>query len=147
MGVDVSPGRNTAPSPNTNIQGTGPLSVGKLSHVAITLQTSPSRPIQTTYYLGDYSVYVDGNLIGTKQLPTGFQPNDMPGAQLRLGRSVWPTDPFFNGKFDEFRIYDSRLAPQQIAANFAVGPNAVREPQSIALLLAAATFAITYRRR
>lgn len=38
-----------------------------------------------------------------------------------IGRSQWP-DPYYNGSIDEFRIYNSPLAPAQVEANFEAGP-------------------------
>ncbi len=40
-----------------------------------------------------------------------------------LGRSNWP-DPYFNGLFDEFRIYNGVLSDAAVAANYAAGPDA-----------------------
>jgi hypothetical protein len=42
-----------------------------------------------------------------------------------LGRSQFSANPFFTGSINEFRIYDSALSPEQIAASFRAGPNAV----------------------
>ena len=44
-----------------------------------------------------------------------------------LGRSQWG-DPFFNGSYDEFRIYDGPLSDAEVAASFAAGPNPVPDP-------------------
>jgi len=43
-------------------------------------------------------------------------------APAAVGRSNWP-DPYFNGMFDEFRIYSGVLSDTQVAASFAAGPN------------------------
>ncbi|HTI72943.1 MAG TPA: LamG domain-containing protein, partial [Candidatus Limnocylindria bacterium] len=51
-----------------------------------------------------------------------------------LGRSQYP-DPFFNGSFNEFRIYDSALSPLQIAIDGAAGPDkVVTDPGAISAL-------------
>lgn len=44
-----------------------------------------------------------------------------------LGRSQWP-DAMFAGVFNEFRIWQGALTPEQVAANFAAGPDTVPEP-------------------
>lgn len=44
-----------------------------------------------------------------------------------LGRSQW-NDNMFQGKYDEFRIWEGALSAEQVAANFAAGPNTVPEP-------------------
>jgi hypothetical protein len=42
-----------------------------------------------------------------------------------LGRSNWTTDSNFDGSFNEFRIYDTALTADQVAANTAAGPDVV----------------------
>ncbi len=49
-----------------------------------------------------------------------------------LGRSLFSADPYLNGAIKEFRIYDGRLAPDQIALNNEVGPDVVYQPTSFA---------------
>lgn len=44
-----------------------------------------------------------------------------------LGRSQW-NDSMFQGTYNEFRIWQGALAADQVAANFAAGPNTVPEP-------------------
>jgi hypothetical protein len=38
-----------------------------------------------------------------------------------LGRSQF-NDPFFNGKYNEFRLYKGAMTPAQVSASFAAGP-------------------------
>jgi hypothetical protein len=54
-----------------------------------------------------------------------------------LGRAQWG-DPMFQGKFNEFRIWEGALSADQVAANFAAGPNTVPEPpvQDVRLAIA-----------
>lgn len=42
-----------------------------------------------------------------------------------LGRSQFPNDAFFQGVFDEFRIYRSVLEASQVAASYALGPDVI----------------------
>ncbi|MBK9140500.1 MAG: hypothetical protein IPM17_17365 [Verrucomicrobia bacterium] len=44
-----------------------------------------------------------------------------------LGRSQW-NDAMFQGSYDEFRIWEGALSAEQVAANFAAGPNTIPEP-------------------
>jgi len=46
-----------------------------------------------------------------------------PTANNWLGRSQFAADAFFNGAYDEFRIYDGALSPFQVAINAAAGPD------------------------
>lgn len=49
-----------------------------------------------------------------------------------LGRSLFSTDAWLNGSIDEFRIYHGRLTPEEIAANFIAGPDALAIPVALA---------------
>jgi hypothetical protein len=40
-----------------------------------------------------------------------------------LGRSLWSADAWLNAAIDEFRIYDGRLTADEIAADYAAGPD------------------------
>ena len=48
-----------------------------------------------------------------------------------LGRSLFTADAWLNGSVDEFRIYDGRLTPQEIATDYASGPDALALPVSL----------------
>jgi hypothetical protein len=56
---------------------------------------------------------------------TQFSPSDMaaPTQNNYLGRSQYPADPYFFGFYDEFRIYDNPLSPDEVFASFLAGPN------------------------
>jgi hypothetical protein len=42
-----------------------------------------------------------------------------------IGRSLFASDAWLNASIDEFRIYDGRLSPGEIASSFAAGPDAL----------------------
>jgi hypothetical protein len=68
-------------------------------------------------------LYVDGVLAGET---TGFDmtPADIgPTANNWFGRSQY-ADPYFNGLINELRIYNVALSPNQVAADYANGPDA-----------------------
>jgi arabinan endo-1,5-alpha-L-arabinosidase len=48
-----------------------------------------------------------------------------------IGRSLTGTDAYLNASIDEFRIYDGRLTPAEIAADFQSGPNALALPVTL----------------
>lgn len=50
-----------------------------------------------------------------------------------LGRSMFLGEPYLSASIDELRIYDGRLTPQQIAADYEFGPDALAEPVSLSL--------------
>lgn len=45
-----------------------------------------------------------------------------------IGRPLTPGDSYLNATIDEFRLYDGRLTPQQIAADYAAGPGVMAPP-------------------
>ena len=57
----------------------------------------------------------------------------MTDARVWLGRSQYGADPIFDGMFDEFRIYDSRLTAADVVRNYQLGPNAIPEPNASCL--------------
>ena len=40
-----------------------------------------------------------------------------------LGRSQWIADPFFNGSYDEFRLWEGTLSPSDITSHYNAGPD------------------------
>jgi arabinan endo-1,5-alpha-L-arabinosidase len=49
-----------------------------------------------------------------------------------LGRSLFSADAWLNATIGEFRIYDGRLTPEEIAVNYQFGPDALALPVSLA---------------
>ena len=85
-----------------------PLGTGAWHQVAVTLNTN--RGI----------LYLDGVAVGTN---TSMMLNPaILGVTTNnyIGKSQWP-DPYFNGLFDEFRIYNVGLSSAEIAATAALG--------------------------
>lgn len=48
-----------------------------------------------------------------------------------IGRSLFNADAWLNATIDEFRIYDGRLTPKEIAANYQFGPDVLALPVSL----------------
>jgi hypothetical protein len=113
------------------VNDTTALTVGQLHHVAISFYLKSFHAPTNTYTSG-VSLFIDGNLVGTTDTP-GMNYDRIPGALVWLGRSMWLNDPIFDGKYDEFRVYDSKLSVAEIQRSFALGPNAVPEPQAMCL--------------
>jgi hypothetical protein len=70
---------------------------------------------------GVVRLYLNGQRISTAP---AFLP--LSGVEDRnnwLGRSQWSGDPFFNGLFNEFRIYDGALLDDDVQASFTAGPD------------------------
>ena len=59
-----------------------------------------------------------------------------------LGRSLWSSDPWLNATIDEFRIYDGRLTAEEIAMNYAAGPDTLY--QDVWLTMANASGGYTF---
>jgi hypothetical protein len=71
---------------------------------------------------GNAQMYFNGNLVSStnKSLNPLIVMTDY---NNWLGRSQWTRDPFFNGEYNEFRIWDGALTSQDIANHYAAGPD------------------------
>jgi hypothetical protein len=69
-------------------------------------------------------MYTNGVLVGSATAPRKI--SDLAGRDVNnwLGRSQYP-DPYWSGKYNEFRIYSGAMGPAQVAANHAAGPDAL----------------------
>ncbi len=76
------------------------------------------------------AVYTNGILQSslTATLPTL---SGVSAAWSFIGRSLWSGDAWLNATIDEFRIYDGRLSPEEIAADFVAGPDALALPMTL----------------
>lgn len=83
------------------LTGPAPLSAGVWSHVAVTLSGSTA------------TLYVNGAAVATNAAMT-LRPSSLGvTTQNWIGRSQWP-DPYFDGKVDDFRIYNRALNSAEI---------------------------------
>jgi hypothetical protein len=73
---------------------------------------------------GTVRLYLNGALLQDAPLYPGFTLGSLPDVNNWLGRSQWP-DPLFDGSFDEFRIHDNSIGPDQVALNSIVGPDQI----------------------
>lgn len=85
------------------------------------------------------TLYINGQEIGTSA--TLIDLEDLNDVNNWLGRSQWP-DPLFDGRHNEFRIYDRALGTSEIAASFSEGPDAVAMGPAINLFEADVTEAV-----
>jgi hypothetical protein len=60
-----------------------------------------------------------------------------------LGRSQW-NDAMFQGKYNEFRIWDGVLLPDQVAAQYAAGPDSLEPKPKLAISVAAGNVVIAW---
>lgn len=94
---------------------------------------------------GMWRVYQDGKLMEGFDSDSPASLNDI---NNWLGRSNWDGDANADGKYNEFRIYDYALTPEQIAQNAADGPNALTVvPEASSALLSVLGLAFLNRRR
>lgn len=87
----------------------GKMSTSTWRHVAITI-----KPVEGSE-LVEASVYIDGALKATKSDFT-IRPSDIRPGLCFIGRSIFDSDPLFNGRIDDFRIYNYALSAEQVAA-------------------------------
>ncbi len=90
-------------------------------------------------------MYLDGVLVssGSTSKPLSALTDDN---NNWLGRSQFPSDPFFPGTINEFRLYSGALNASQVAASFAAGPNALPAAPAPALTVVrdGATLVVTW---
>jgi hypothetical protein len=86
------------------IDGQSALLAGGWHHVAVTLNGSTG------------TLYVDGTQVGSNTSMT-IKPSDLgPTTQNWIGRSQYTSDPYLDGRVDDFRIYNQALSAGEIAA-------------------------------
>jgi hypothetical protein len=70
--------------------------------------------------------------------------NSVSAAWSFIGRSLFGTDAWLNATIDEFRIYDGRLTPAEIAADDRSGPNYLALPISLGMSTVASNITLTW---
>ncbi|MDE5551422.1 MAG: LamG domain-containing protein, partial [Bacteroidaceae bacterium] len=75
-------------------------------HIAITLKPTGDK-VQAILYL-------DGTNVAESNDFT-IKPSDIAPSVCYIGRSMFPADPLFNGRIDDFRIYNYALTADEIA--------------------------------
>ncbi|MFF3332751.1 LamG-like jellyroll fold domain-containing protein [Streptomyces sp. NPDC002888] len=84
------------------VDGTAALPTGGWHHVAVTLDGSTG------------TLYVDGAKVGSGNI--SIKPSDLgANTQNYLGRSQFSSDPYLDGRIDEFRIYNRALTAAEVA--------------------------------
>jgi endoglucanase len=107
------------------------LSTGVWHQVAITL--SGARAV----------LYLDGIAVGTNSGIT-LNPSTLGSTTNNyLGKSQYP-DPYLDGAFDEFRIYNAALSPEEIAATAALGAGQLLSTNSPPLNVASSGANLTF---
>jgi hypothetical protein len=101
-----------ATGPEVPQLNTTALTVGAKTHIAVVYDT-----VQKVARL-----YVNGTQIANAAVTHPL--TVVEDINVWLGRAQW-NDPFFNGSYDEFRIYNGPLLDDDIAANFAAGPDTI----------------------
>lgn len=77
------------------------------------------------------AVYTNGVL--QKSFTAAWPPlKSVSSAWSFIGRSLFSNDAWLNATIDEFRIYDGRLTPEEIATDYKFGPDALSLPITLA---------------
>ncbi len=97
-------------SAETDLIAKGPFPIGQETHVAVAYD----------FVAGTAALYLNGLRITNG--PASISLNGIKDVNVWLGKSQW-IDPYFNGQFDEFRIYSGALSDTAVAASFAAGPD------------------------
>jgi hypothetical protein len=123
------------------------MSTTEPTHLAVVFNTTRIIPFPRPRHVGNFSVYIDGVLVGTNEYDDDLDVNRMTDARVWLGRSQFSADPIFDGMFDELRIYNSALTADEVARNYLLGPNVVPEPKSCWLFAIGVIAQLFVRRR
>lgn len=75
-------------------------------HLAVTIQPAGDK-VQVI-------LYIDGQSVATSNDFT-IKPSDIAPSLCYIGRSQFAADPYFNGRIDDFRIYNYALSADQVA--------------------------------
>jgi hypothetical protein len=81
---------------------------------------------------GYEAIYTNGTLM-TSASSAAPALSSISSAWSFIGESLFSTNPWLNATLDEFRIYDGRLTPAQIAANYQLGPNFATVPVDLSI--------------
>ncbi len=89
------------------------------------------------------AIYTNGTLLASA---TGITPplTGTSPAWSFIGQSLFGTDAWLNAALDEFRIYDGRLSPGQIAANNQLGPSIATVPVGLSARGTGPNFNLTW---
>jgi len=77
--------------------------------------------------LGQWQFFRDGIFI--ESFDSDGAPNTLADVNNWLGRSMWAGDSNTDALYDEFRVFDYALSPEQVHGNFLAGPNTVGVPE------------------
>jgi Glycosyl hydrolases family 43/Concanavalin A-like lectin/glucanases superfamily len=89
------------------------------------------------------AIYTNGVLLSTANSATPPL-STVSTAWSFIGRSLFGTDAWLNATIDEFRIYDGRLTPAEIALNDQSGPNVLAVPIRLGISTATSNITLTW---
>jgi hypothetical protein len=99
---------------------------GRNDHVSVStnLDNISNTHIVGVYYpaAGYQELYLNGVLVGSNHGAT-IPLSDVDDANNWIGRSQFNADPLLNATVHELRVYEGALNAQQVAADFAAGPD------------------------
>ncbi|MDB6032331.1 MAG: Ig domain protein group 2 domain protein [Verrucomicrobiales bacterium] len=125
---EAKPG-NAGPTPI--LLGSGPLATNQEIHIVVTY-----NQLSGTVRLYTNSVLVDSG-------PLTVPLSSISDFNNWLGRSQF-NDPYFNGTYNEFRIYDGAMTPAQVLNSFQQGPDAAVSSTSLSITRSGPNFIISY---
>jgi hypothetical protein len=94
------------------LTGPAPMPIGQEVYIAITYDPLASLT----------KLYFDGALVASSSNDVNATSRFMDYTDW-LGRSQWDRDPFFNGSFNEFRVWEGVLSDADIDSHYAGGPD------------------------
>ncbi|HAB19468.1 MAG TPA: hypothetical protein DCE44_23935, partial [Verrucomicrobiales bacterium] len=91
-------------------------------------------------------MYLDGALVATGGALFPLSAMNGTDNNIWLGRSQFPADAFYAGKFNELRISQGALTPAQVTASFAAGPDSLPSatPPALTAVLDGTSLTVTW---
>jgi hypothetical protein len=125
--VDMTNHPSTGQEPAAGFGGTPVL--GQQYHIMAVYNHNDGRAFHADGANGTMSLYLNDGINPQQQVAYGaIHPNmnirTLTDVNNWLGRSQWG-DPLFDGKLNEFRIYNTAPSAAYVASSFAAGPNAL----------------------
>ncbi len=84
------------------------LPIGAWKHVAVTLKPIDGGKMQAV-------LYIDGEAVAQSEDFT-IKPSDIAASLCYIGRSMFDSDPMFDGHIDDFRVYNYALSADEVKA-------------------------------
>lgn len=134
-------------SPHTSSSGQRLELVGSSTTVLDMTGTLDNRNVSVAFTVdptGNFAAVYTNGVLQKSSVAVWAPLSSVSSAWSFIGRSMWSSDAWLNGTIDELRIYDGRLTPQEIAANYKFGPDVIATPVSLTVASAGGNVVLSW---